>query len=368
MQLISHQQVGLNRCGAYWRTCRTKGPESAPTGRRDSGASGASGGGTAARQNEPWRRWTGMVGGDAERLTLKQRRRGVRRLIKQIERKMAESLVNQLAAMAAPPECGVRGRWGGDIDGWRRTQTAGRSLESICVEFGISKPRLNALTQEYCALQAQEVIDGYKLRGLKQVLLAQLREAARALWDRPGQFAYKLCMREPELPPSLEREENDGGSAGRFRMPPRRSSRCFRTRPSEFFGLEEGDDEHIRLAELLGKLDELREANGWSAAGMAMSLGFTSAASLRRACLNVMGRTPAQLERILARELVAYYLAAESRTIREIAFRDDEYGFRAREIYGITAETVPTEPYCDRWTLNEAASKAWLEAMEKEFG
>src|SRR5205814_623821 len=147
---------------------------------------------TPALRNEKWRRWTGIVGADAQRLTWKQRRRGVRRLIRQIERTVALGLEKQGTISA--PKCGMRSNWGGDLDGWSRVQCAGRSVESICVEFGIARGQLNALTREYSAMSAADVIDGYKLGGLKKILIAQLRQAAFGLWGVAGDFAQRRCM------------------------------------------------------------------------------------------------------------------------------------------------------------------------------
>ena len=43
-------------------------------------------------------------------------------------------------------------------------------------------------------MSAQDVIDGYNIRGLRKFLIAQLREAAFALWGPPGEFAQRRCM------------------------------------------------------------------------------------------------------------------------------------------------------------------------------
>ena len=193
----SHQHVGLNRVGKYYKTVPEKGP---PNCRQDAGDTA---GETPALRNEPWRRWTGIVGDDEHRLSWKQRKRGIRRLLKQIERRIVEHA--SCAAEAIGQSGGMPHNWGGDVDGWARTQSAGRTLESICIEFGISPEKLSSLTREYNSMSAQDVIDGYKLGvghasglpsgGLKMILLAQLREAAFYLWGPPGDFAQRRCMR-----------------------------------------------------------------------------------------------------------------------------------------------------------------------------
>ena len=115
--------------------------------------------------------------------------------------------------------------------------------------------------------------------------------------------------------------------------------------------MEPGEDERVRVEELLGRLDLAREENDWDFSGFVLRMGFESAAKFRRACLVVTGRTMRQLERIFAREIVEYYLAAEDRELRRIARREDEFGARAREIYW-GREDVPCEPFSDRWAVN----------------
>src|SRR5439155_3339331 len=119
------------------------------------------------------------------------RKAGLRRLMKQIG-KLAAAGWRDPAGMTAP-SCEVGSKWGGDVDGWQRARCAGRSVESICVQLGITRGRLNSLTKEYCSMSAGEVVDGHKMRGLKRILMGQLREAARELWGSPGSFALMRC-------------------------------------------------------------------------------------------------------------------------------------------------------------------------------
>src|SRR5438132_9235668 len=76
----SHQHIGLNRVGAYYKTVPEKGPTPPPNPLPQ---------GEGEPKTEPWRRWTGIVGADARRLSWKQRKRGIRRLLKQIEIRIA---------------------------------------------------------------------------------------------------------------------------------------------------------------------------------------------------------------------------------------------------------------------------------------
>src|SRR4051812_40449620 len=98
----SHQHVGLNRIGVYFKPAREKGADPSPyplpqgEGKR--------------RPDEKWRRWTGIVGADVDRLSWKQRKRGIRRLLKKIEIKISAGLKRQFSVKT--PKCGVRNSWG----------------------------------------------------------------------------------------------------------------------------------------------------------------------------------------------------------------------------------------------------------------
>src|SRR5437870_2318111 len=124
----SHQHVGLNRVGTYYKTVPEKGP-------------GTSAGLRAPPTNEPWRRWTGIVGADADRLTWKQRKRGIRRLLKQIQQRVCQ-IGPQLGATRPAVGTGasagriLTSQWPSELGNWARTKSAGRTLESICAEFG----------------------------------------------------------------------------------------------------------------------------------------------------------------------------------------------------------------------------------------
>ena len=370
----SHQCVGLNRVGKYLQPARRLwGAGVPPAGQ----SLGQPAGGTPAPHNEPWRRWTGMVGADATRLSWKERKRGIRRLLKRIEMKIVvtTSVVKDAATSVVKTKrlkSLLQSEWTTDLDAWARTRAAGRSLESICVEFGISNRQLNALTREYNSMSASEIIDGYKIGGLRKILGAQLREAAFSLWGAPGEFAKRRCL-VPQASSLLDYSK-PASRAGRMPAVQTKRSRYFRTRPSEFFGVLPGDEERLRISELLGKLDVLREELDWRVDNLALQLGFENAGAFRRACLNVMGRTLEQLERILAKDVVDYYLAAEDKELRELARRSTgrldslPHIYAAREIYCGDAEVKPEAPYLDRWSAAKFAKPEWIKAMRMEFG
>ena len=89
---------------------------------------------------------------------------------------------------------------------------------------------------------------------------------------------------------------------------------------------------------------------------------------MKRACLNVFGRTLAQIERQLAGEVVQFYFCAEDRALREIARRDDGSVIvgRARELYH-GSEDIPEAPFVDEYAKFEELKAEWLSRMWDVF-
>ena len=375
----SHQYVGLNRVGKYMEPAREKGPGGA--GVPPASHTGKHACGTPAPQNEKWRRITNIVGRNVETFTIKQRKRGIRALVKWMEQKCTVGSAHQMVGKAHRT---ILDDWGSDIEKWGGVKHAGRSVESLCVELGISHAKLSGLMKEGFGLSAGAIVDGIKVRGLKDFLIGQLREAARKLWGTPGSFAEVRCMlpRSAGVPPAVvaasspphPRCRRDAGdTAGRMPALQKRS-RYFRTRAEEFFAVLGGDEVRMRISELLGALDQLREENDFGIQNLALRLGFASAAKFKKACWTVMGRSLEQLEKILAHEIVDYYLAAEDRKLREIALKNPgrqeclpSLIYCAREIYG-SGDDAPEPPFLDRWSANEFAKPEWLSAMQEKFG
>jgi hypothetical protein len=364
---VSYQKVGINRCGRFVETCRTKGPKN-PT----PGPSPFHGEGRTAPQklNEPWRRISDLVGTNAETRDPKVRKRCVRKLVTWIERKWREEYSKTSGEAKAIK---LTEEWDWEFSEWRRVAGGGVSLEGICFRLGMTPRALTGLLRETHGISAGELLDGFRVRNLRPCLIGQLRMAAQRLWDVPGEFAKRRCMKpqasenDPPWSPLIKGGKT-AGAALRAPVHTRKRSKYFRTAPWEFLGLEEGEERRVRIEELLGMLDRVREEHDFALDLFAATLGFESVRNFRRACLNVMGRTLAQLERILAKEIVDYYLAAEERVMREICFRDDEFGFRAREVYCGDAEKIPAEPFCDLWSAWEQCKPEWLSAMMAEFG
>ena len=350
---VSYQKAGLNRCGEYLKTARTKGPElqKAVGGKQKA---------ETEKRNEPWRRISDLVGKNAETRDPSVRRRCVRKLVAWIDRKVSSERLR--IENCKFQNANLTESWGENVSEWRRVACGGMSVEGVCFRLGISKGKLDRLLREGVGISAGELLDGFKIRGLRKYLMGQMREAAYRLWGRPGYFAQVRCLFTGG---DLAGRRDAGDTAGK--MPALRRSRYFRTRAEEFFGREAWEEEEARVSELLGMLDRVREENEFSIEAFAVRLGFESAARFRRGCLNVMGRTLEQLERILAREIVLYYLAAEDLELREICRRDDVLGFRGREVYW-GSEEVPAEPFLDRWSANLAGKPEWIEKMREEFG
>ena len=134
---------------------------------------------------------------------------------------------------------------------------------------------------------------------------------------------------------------------------------------AEDYAREERYEERARrIGELAAKLRENFDLETW-----AVGLGFASGARLKRACLNVLGKSLRAIERALAEEVVRYYICAEDKVLRKIACMETETPnvIRARWVYGKSDE-APKEPFLDEWLKAEELAKEWLEKMKAAFG
>ena len=119
-----------------------------------------------------------------------------------------------------------------------------------------------------------------------------------------------------------------------------------------------------RTGELVARLRRECDLEGW-----AVRAGFGSGARLKRACVNVLGRTLRELERTLAAEVVRYYICAEEKALREVACGADDNACVARARWAYCRSyDAPTEPFLDEWSKAEAFAFTWLERMRREFG
>jgi methylphosphotriester-DNA--protein-cysteine methyltransferase len=253
--------------------------------------------------------------------------------------------------------------WGIDAENWARA--AGNSIENLCVELQISRARLTMLTKEYCGLTSQELVDGFKIRRVKRALVARLRDAAQELWGLPGTWAawktdgYRVSgfgeMTRARRPRDSRRD------AGGTNL---KQSRYFRMRPEDYAAEERWAERARRIGELVAALRRNFDLEDWAA-----RVGFASAARLKRACLNVLGRTLRAMERAMAEEVVRYYVCAEDKVLRQVACGDDDNPrvIRARWIYG-KSEDAPKEPFLDEWSKAAELARDWLERMRGAFG
>ena len=387
----SYQCVGLNRLGAYLSVAKTKGPVADRTGKGESGGSGDEG---SERPNEIWRRVTGIY--PDVKQTAKQRKRGLRILARRIQERVSRES-SQVEAAAADsiqgfspePEAGCpshlrplsyRGTgdgarlsladdWTVMPDSWVRTREGGVTIEAVCVELGCSRALLNSLIKEYCGLSAEEFFDGLKFSRLKAALLARLRAAAEELWGYPGSYiAVKLSLLS-EAGSTLHDGSGYGGNRGRGEyggqdgnggLRRAKDSRFFRSRAEELFEETRGEERARRIGELCERLRAGFDLDGWAAGA-----GYASGTRLKRACLNVAGRSLREIERLLAAEVVQFYFCAEDRELRELACADGVNATvaRARELYH-ASEDKPEAPYEDEWSKFEELKAEWLSRLK----
>ena len=260
-----------------------------------------------------WRRGTSFTFLWEKNLTPKDRRRGLKWLVRTLKEEWNASPRRHGDAEKGFPsplrgegrrECEARARgeveaddtarfslnapWERDVPAWALPCNAGRSIEDICVGLAMSRARLTTLTKEYCGLTAQELIDGFRIGKLKNALVVRLRAAARELWGPPGTFAYTKL----EAVPLVSTETSAGAASAMpassnslstdLKQPrsvapatqraPKRSM-FFRSKGEDFYKEERGDEMARRTNELAAKLRDAFEIEAW-----AVHLGFASAA------------------------------------------------------------------------------------------
>jgi len=366
---ISHQKAGLNRPGKYNECSRERRLADAwkkGTRGRGEGARGRHGDAETRRHGEhaKWRRITGITGAVEGVLTAKERRAGLKRLVERIKALATEHTENTERKQESKEVSFVQ-PWDIDADGWARA--AGNSIESLCVELQISRVRLTMLTKEYCGLTVQELADGFRIRRVKRALFERLREAAQELWGLPGTLA---AWKYEGYPMGNARgTPSPGVRFAHVRPLPTgergtKRSRYFRMRAEDYAAEERGDERLRRIGELVECLRRNFDLEDWAARA-----GFASGARLKRACLNVLGRSLRAIERALAEEAVRYYICAEDKVLRQMACGDDNNPrvARARWIYH-KSEDAPKEPFLDEWSKAAELARDWLDQMRAAFG
>ncbi|HYF48253.1 MAG TPA: hypothetical protein VEJ63_02540 [Planctomycetota bacterium] len=300
----------------------------------------------AERPHAKWRRITGITLAIEDRLSIKARRAGIRRLIHWIERKWAETPIQNSEFKIRNCDAdniSITRTWTLPLETWRHSRIDERSLESLCAELEITPHQLNRLIREHSNISASELLDGFRVRKLRKAMFECLREAAAELWGRPGTHAWTLL--------SVQNSEFKIQNCGYLDSPlPDREDRALEL--------------HRRTSELATKLREDFYAQTW-----AVALGFASRARLNRAIQHVFGMNLKQFERILACDVVRYYMACEDKVLREAACRDEEdfTTMRARHLY-CKSDLKPDEPFLDEYSKAEAFAQEWLEWMKTAFG
>ncbi|MCY3020923.1 MAG: hypothetical protein NTW87_18045 [Planctomycetota bacterium] len=134
-------------------------------------------------------------------------------------------------------------------------------------------------------------------------------------------------------------------------------------RPEDYYYEDRASERARRCLELTWRLREDFDLEGW-----AVQAGFANGARLKRACVNVLGRSLRMIESALAEEVVRYYLCAEDKVLRQVACGQDSARVaRARWVYN-ESEDAPTAPFLDEWSKAEELARDWLERMREGFG
>jgi len=354
--IFAHQNAGLNRCDVYTKPSRYKADQREEPAPR-------------AKKNEPWRRHSGITLANEDSLTRKERRKGLRRLVRWIvkfvkreEKRASDRLLThrrtelQLLNMESRAE---------DVNSWECARNGAVSLARLCEKLGLSAAKLTQLTQEIQNVSGGELLDGLKLRRLRGVLLEQFKAAAFSIWGSPGALSQQRCFVLPH-----DRAQNARATKGRRDAgdPSRRDAGG----PS---GLDcWAEQEETPAAELARRTQELLDAwdqrqRGGSDTPLFLRMNFASRAKFDRACVIVFGKTLRQTLTKAAREVVEFYLCAEDKVLRDLACKDEELPgvLRARWLYH-RCDEAPEEPFLDRWSCMKKFRTQWLIAMAKGFG
>ncbi|HEY3324437.1 MAG TPA: hypothetical protein VGP72_28560 [Planctomycetota bacterium] len=176
----------------------------------------------------------------------------------------------------------------------------------LCVELGIARRKLSALTKELTGMAAHEVVD--RVRGEKVVARIE---------DDIAEFAVEWCT------------------------PGRRCS------------LSEGTwADELRIA-----IRDQRREDGCDNSALALAHGFPNYARFRRGCMLAHGgKTPRALEEEIYRDYGCYYASA-----RSLRWRDD-----VKDVAKRAARAG--KPCDDRWATALRERPEWLAGMRKRLG
>jgi len=345
------------------------------------------------KENEPWRRISGITADIEACMDVKERRSGIRALIRWIEAYVRADLwaakaaaerirsgvgeylfesreesersgalecddLNQVrcdscSGQCNPASCSLRSPsplgWA-TRDGEDEDETAwaceGQSVElvlRVCEALNISRNKLSALIKEVRGICATELIDGFRMGAVKRLLAERVRFHARELWLEPGLYVGVRVMDEGL-------RVHGGGTSAYYAEP-----------DPQWRRKELGEDRKERLEQLIRAYDAGWKRGEQARDGFAAALGFRKFSELNRACLNVFGKTARQIAYAICRDVVEYYLAKEMEELRELAAAEpvSAAGARARWLYSGTGGR-PGAGASLLWASQDAA---WLAKM-----
>jgi len=355
MVIANEDRVGVRAMGRFAERYRAKG---CPVGKE-----------VRAEQklNEPWRRITGITEEIESCMDGKERRAGIRDLIRWMQEFVKKELRTGLDAIGrfrsgvgsfldeGDIQPGIN-RISGIIEGEENCGNndnkeeeiwacEGQSVELIirmCRELNISRNKLTELIKEVRGISATELIDGFRVGAVKRLLAERLRAHAKELWLAPGLYAGVLVLDEGL-------KLYGGGKSGYFVEPEEHWRRT-----------ELGDTRKARLAQLIEEYDAGWKRGEQSRDGFAVALGFRNFGELNRACLNVYGKSARQVAYEACREIVEYYLAKEMEELRILACGDNANPRVARARYLYSGGERPPEGACLLWATQDLA---WRERM-----
>jgi len=115
-------------------------------------------------------------------------------------------------------------------------------------------------------------------------------------------------------------------------------------------------------------LRSIKTVGGFSCAPFLGATLAARVARLKAAVINIFGKSIKALLKIVAREVLEFYLCAEQKALRELASREPASAMvmRARTLYW-DSEAAPREPFMDRWSVAEFGKRDWLMKMADAF-
>jgi len=297
------------------------------------------------KENEIWRRITGITEAIENCMDAKERRAGIRDLVEWIEERVSKyrrenravhdrgragvfgvAGATPIAELSGPP---IHKNTGLEV--WACEGQSREMLEVVCRELNITKFKLGELAREFRGIGARELIDGLMVRGVKSGIGERLKAGARTLWGYPGNHVNAM----------VNDERLNVHAYGR--------SEFYVTASDNFYRGEVAETIHARRELLLEEFDGLWKRGGMSRDAFAMGLGFRNFSELNRACLNVFGKSVRDLAWDVSYAIVEFYVAKELETLRELALMEPANERVARARYLCFKDTKRPESSVVNW-------------------